>query len=614
MEGVLSLSVANLMPSVRVCTNVYEISHQRGTNTHPLLISGGGGGSRISGNNDATGSGADGKTSSSGMAARLDGSGTSCSPAPPCTPEELTKAFQKVQEMAQPLVGSKRQSDEAFQRINCFHASQLNTFLYGYMYPNERIPEQTLDNIRSLCGNGDPEWAYRCQLLALEVLSNAVYARSHHIVPRSRQDDPAALATLRGILPVMDPIPKVSMKMCHFVFVGYSSSNKEAALVRMASEKLVVKNKGWKPFCVVLSQSQTVIDDQKVEDAACAFGSLDGTGGGASEVKGGERLELFMTGLRNVLPESGFSYFQQLLVLTVDGVFRIFCTVTVISLQSTRLQVAFPACLPVPVVDSPLGKYSTPVMLQVLKHLFVLQRGYSSPSVSHLLLGKSVNFRVHNEAVMQTAAQLRRTVMDMVPLADLLDQFWTSVKATKKGVSVVTHVPPSSLCCPSGFTPAKDFPLKTEDPNDPQFPNGNTEFSPLLRNAPPAVLFGLILEWLAEMPISIFDESCINCEPVGYLEATPPHHRGVLLFVIDLCCALLANKVLNGTTKRTLALTFASVLCRRSAPRSDEDGSGSKAPSSVISTTFEIEMGIQHSAVSAILQWLHLFEFRYQNL
>eukprot|EP00796_Vickermania_ingenoplastis_P009239 gene9239-6492_t len=454
-----------------------------------------------------------------------------CTPSTiPFTPVELSHAFQNAQKASRPASGSRRYANEALERIHALHASQLNIFLLAYMYPREKIPEKVLDELQSLCCNNDPDWVYRCQRAALDILTKELQARSQNTCPRMKLDDPSALVSLRGVLPCVEAVPKAKIKQCHFFYVGCSPEDIQE---RFARSKVIVKNKGWKPFTVEISQTQTVVDGNKIDVPSLL--EIEGSG----EVKPGDRVELCLTS-QSSFP-AVFSSWRQLTVISVGPV-RLFSTITIVSLQSDRLHTTFPECVPVTVKESPLGSYSAPIVLQWLKHLFVLQHGYTSPSVSHLLLGKSVNFTLHNASVVRQAEALRHGELENLHLRAALESFWEGAKRLQNGGGVVPHAPPPSSCCPSGFTPEKDLPTRPVIANAPFFPNNCTAAPAKLANAPPAVILSLILQWLAECQVSIFDTSCINCDPIslvayyttGY-SMVPQHvlYRSLSL----LCCA-----------------------------------------------------------------------------
>lgn len=586
----LSLSVANLTPSVRVSTNVGIFT----TSTN------------------------DEETNNSHSEVK-------------CTPTELIKVLQKDPLSSHPTVAapSKRYAEDAIKRVLSFHSSHLNTFLNAYMYPNARIPEDVLDEVRLFCGNGDCEWVHRCQRLALKVLEKAVYAKKQQVIPKVKLDDPTSLPSLRGVLPVMDVIPEVSMKLCNFFFVGFcpileegesreyeeereegetDGSLADKMLAGMAAEKVVIKNNGWKPFKIRICQTQTIVDDRKEMEEKPSVFPLDGL----VEIKAGDVLELFPTHLSTVLPSTSFQSFQQLIVLSVEEVFRIFITITFISLRPPQpLAASFPSCLPIPVNHSLIGSYSAPLFLQWLAYLFFAREGHTDPSISHLLLGKSVNFQVHNEGIMQVVAQLRRTILMDLPILETLKKYWSSLRnARKKGSTIAYHqLPPSLSSSSSLFCSHNSFwwPRLEEEPNPALFyPNQDTLFPDVLQGASPTVLFGLILQWLSESTINVFDSACINCDPISYLQALQPRHRGILMFVIDLCCSLLACRKANGVTPRTLALSFASVLCKPSQTASYASNDG--VPS------FDTYVATQQSAVSALLCWTEVFGWRYNIL
>lgn len=521
----------------------------------------------------------------------------------PCSSSQLGSAFQNAQRVSQlASSASRKQADEVLQAVDNPPIFQLNVFLAAYMYPGDTIPAHILEEVLSLCGNTEPEWASRCQTLALETLLREVNWRNQNSSPRLRPEDPTSLSSLRGVLPAMELVPKVKIKQAHFFLVGLPHADSEGVPHDFSNRKFIVKNKGWKSFRIEQSQTLSLIDN-KVEDIPSVF-TVNDAGG---EVKSGERWEVGMC-LQPILG-SRFSSFQQITVFSIGGVVRIFATVTLLSLQSTALSMRFPSCLPVPVRESPLGAYCAPVVLQLLKHLFILQKGLTSPSVSHLLLGKSINFKVHNEGVAQAAARVRAELDDL-PMIEYLEMFWASAKTHKKGGHIIPYTPPASLCCPSGFSPEKDFATKPVDEASPYFPNSGIALPHALKTASCDVILALIMQLLAEIPATVFDSSCIGCDPVTYISAMPPHFRGIVFYVLDLCCGLLYNRNLNGTTSRTLALTFAAILCHASTHLS------SPSPQQIggLASGFETHLAIQQSAVNALLCWINMCVLRYQNI
>lgn len=585
LEDILSLSVDNLEPSVRACTNISSFTQPKSAFTRENEPHDG-----PSANDD--------EVAHSAM----------------ICPSELSQSFQSYQGMRQAtLAGGKKYAGEVLHRLKTVHPSDLGCFLYGYMYPHGTIPENTLRELLICCCCSDVEETLGRQRAALEILGRVATARSRNQVLKIKPDEPSSLVSLRGLLPAMEAIPKCSLKASHFFFVGRTDIPENEAIFSLlssvANERFILKNKGWKSFQLVMGQVYTLVDKEKRDDIPSAIALQE-----ACEVKAGEKIELELSHLKEILPKK-FSSFQQLTVLSIGEVFRFFVSITVVSLPQKHFPTSFPECIPVPVRVSPLGPYAAPIFLQWMKHLLVAQQGFRSPSISYLLLGKSVNFKVHNTAVMEVVAHLRRTVVeDQEPLIEQLESFWTQLKIKSKGkksaCTVKPCTPPPSRC--GGifwFVPLSEEEssyymnpgLSSVDNN--YFPNSCTVTPPTLQNAPPGVVFGLILEWLAEAALPIFDSSCINCEPMHYLESLPLHHRGIVLFIVDLCCGLLANKAQNGASERTLALTFAALLCSRSTNSSSSVSGLSK---------FQADLTIQQCAVSNLLCWIHLFEIQYQ--
>lgn len=504
------------------------------------------------------------------------------SPPPPVfTPEELTNVLLNALNASRSVAGGRRYAEDAFKQITLTTAAHLNVFLHAYTHLNAQIPEGSLNDVQSVCGLSDATWAHELQSSALEVLYRELEAKAR-MSSRSHANDPSELTVLRSILPPVDPVPRVKVKACHFSFIG------SGALDWLSSQVIAIKNSGKKPWDVRLLQVQTKVDHQLVSDAHCLFDLPD-----TVTVKPGERMERLL--LATAVPKQFHTSYEQLAVLSVNNLVPVFITVTIVPLQERRLMpVGFPECVPLEVRDSVLGPHGVPFFLQVLKHQLVVQNGLSCPLLAHLLLGKSVNFGSHNRHVMDEVQALRRVLNEDFSASDSFNGFWEGTRKHKKCARVIPYTPPQTLSCP----PPDLVEAKLLSSLDAlTYPNPTTDVPQRLREATPAVIFGLILAFLSEMEVTLFDLSCISCDPASYLEFMVPHHRGVVMFVLDLCSLLNAHRKLNGVTPRGLALTFAAVLCRCPPP-----------PSSAA-----VRVAIQQSAVDFLHFWIRQLEFKYEK-
>ncbi|KAK7198676.1 hypothetical protein NESM_000831200 [Novymonas esmeraldas] len=521
---------------------------------------------------------------------------------------------------------------KAQERLDAFHSSQVNPFLYGYMHPNQDIPDAVLSSIRQLCINAGGAWATRCQRLAFDVLTAELQAKASNVIPRANHDDPIGLAQLRRVLPTLKYVPKVSVTNAHCRFVG-NCLDAAAESAGVFATTVTVQNNGSQPFTVEIAQTQTVIDGVQVEDALLEARIEK------AELHRGESVDVRLVMQRP--PRAVLWEYEQMVVLAVNGVLKYFVTCAIISPKQHLFRQRMPGCLPLTVQGSPLGDYSAPLMLQVLKHALIRQQGYTSPAVVHLLLGKAVNYRPHNEVVMAETMRLTETLVDQLDMSVAISSYWASQPDAKKAPFSRQYQPPVSAAQPARYAPGSD---KLGSSNltaaEALFPNSATRLPDILQRSPPAVIMGAILIWLAQMDVAVFDSSFFSCDPVGYMQGMPPHLRGILLWVLDLCCGLLANEEVNGVNARVLALTFAALLMRRHSPRcetedseafSDAQGAfgtaafvserkshsdsnnniGGGGGSTASATSFSTEVAFHQNAVTAMLHWITIYRVKY---
>ncbi|KPI86657.1 hypothetical protein ABL78_4272 [Leptomonas seymouri] len=499
-------------------------------------------------------------------------------------------------------------------RLDSFHSAQINPFLYGYMYPCQDIPEGVLNGIRHLCVNTSSAWAARCQRLAFDVLVAELQAKASSVIPRANPDDPIGLAQLRRVLPTMKYVPKLSVSNPHYRFISrFTDGAADSAAVLSAT--VSVHNTGSQAFTVEIVQTQTVIDGVIVEDKYMEA-RLE-----KAELHRGESVDMCLT--MQSPPRVVLWEYEQVVVLAVNGVLKYFVTFAVISPKQNLFKQRLPGCLPLLVQNSPLGEYSAPLMLQVLKHAFIRQEGYTSPAVTRLLLGKAVNYRPHNEVVMEEAMRLQEILSEQLNMEEMIASYWASLPDARKAPLSRRYSAPPSSAQPARYAPGSD---KAGSSNsaaaEALFPNGFTRLPDVLTRSPPAVIFGVILIWLATMDIVVFDSLFFCSDAVGYLQTMPPYLRGIVMWILDLCCALLANQEVNGVNERVLALTFAALLMRRNSQHfatgeteaysaSQASTLASPAGSSVSATLFSTEVSVHQNVVTAMLHWIAIYRVKY---
>ncbi|CAJ1026662.1 hypothetical protein, conserved [Leishmania lindenbergi] len=540
------------------------------------------------------------------------------------TTGELTECFLSARRNSihtQPLPSDAKAIKKAQERLDTFHSSQINPFLYGYMYPDQDIPEPVLSSIRKLCVNAGSAWSARCQRLAFDVLTTELQAKASNVIPRTNHDDPIGLAQLRRVLPTLKYVPSATVTNPHYRFVGdYLDDVTENAKVFSAA--VTVQNNGSQPFTVEITQTQTVIDGVQVEDKFMEA-KLE-----KAELRRGESVDVRL--VMQQPPRAVLWEYEQMVVLSVNGVLKYFVTFAVISPKQDLFKQRLPGCLPLTVQDSPLGEYSAPLMLQVLKHAFIRQQGYTSPAVVHLLLGKAVNYRSHNELVMSETMRLTKALIDQMNMAATISSYWTSLPDAKKAPPSRQYQPPVSSAQPARYAPGSDkFGSSNVATAEVLFPNSATRLPEVLQRSPPAVIMGAILIWLAQMDIAVFDSSFFNCDPVGYMQGMPPYLRGILLWILDLCCGLLANQDVNGANERALALTFATLLMRRNPPQYNSEeteafsdaqvifdsprscGGADGSASTSTAASFSTDLAFHQNAVTAMLHWITVYRVKY---
>ncbi|KEG13208.1 hypothetical protein DQ04_01151150 [Trypanosoma grayi] len=497
---------------------------------------------------------------------------------------------------------------KAMEKSHAFNPAHLNVFLDGYMSGQAPVPEKALSNIRRLSVCSSSEWIHQCQSLALRLLLTELEAREAGASVRSRPDDPSQLVALRQVVSKFQgKAPCISVSNCHFSFVGNIAEDDEAHNERNFYADVSVRNNGVSPSVVKISNVHTVIDGEVVDGDYLACGIV-----GERTIRRGEATT-FHFSLRSP-PRRQRNTFEQLIVLSVDVYAKIFVTFTVVSPRQQPFGVGFPRCLSLTVRDSPVGAYASPMMLQLLKHQFIRQQGLASKGVGQLLVGKSVNHSIRNREVMREATRVKEILEEEMDFSEVLGTYRAALpKDTCGSVEL-----PTSSAQPAGYLPGGLLPTAVAAVSSMScFPNAATRLPGVLTNAQPDVLMGLILIWLAEFEVPVFDASLLIYDPMTYLEAMPPYHRGVILWTVDLCGGLLLHKEDNGVSLRHLALTFAAVLMRKRPPVSggNVDSVFKDTPSKITTkeapqdggTSVGADVALQQSAVTAFVYWITVF-------
>ncbi|CCW64305.1 unnamed protein product [Phytomonas sp. EM1] len=511
----------------------------------------------------------------------------------------------------QPLPSSSKEIKKALHMLSDTHCYEMDTFFSGYMYPYEDIPDSVLDAIRIQCTNLDCKRAFRYQMQAFDVLCNEVRAKSSVTTSSAKLGNTSSLLKLRQILPAIKYVPKVSIKHCHFRFIGTLSLD-PSFNQRVFAASISFRNNGQRPLILKVTQIQIIIDGVKTESK-----SFQGSGD-SYELIQGESIDLDLS-IKEVT-QPNFTEFQQILVISINEVLKVFVTFLVLSPKQRLFHQRFPACMVLNVVNSPLGTYTAPLMLQIFKHVFIWQKGLSSAAVIRLMMDKSANYRTQNREIMREVLRIKELLQEQLDLSKVLDNFWNSFEDIEGFPIGRRYKLPPSSAQPHGYSPAADSPaFRVSIGYDCLFPNRQTWLPDCLTHASPEVSMGLILLWLADMDAVIFEASFGIEDPIAYLVNMPAHLRGIILWILDLCCALIHNSVKNGATGRGLALTFTNILMRRKAEAFGDAGLGTPngdLPNSINSffgSSFLSEVEKRQTAVTVFLHWLKIYAYRYEK-
>ena len=106
-------------------------------------------------------------------------------------------------------------------------------------------------------------------------------------------------------------------------------------------------------------------------------------------LKKGESSRLLMSFTAKA--SATFGTYTKLLVLMVHESVKVVVSFVVVNPMQPLFAVPFPSCVPQPVVESPIGSYEAPVILQVIKHHFQIMGGFGWREVAGLLSTHSVS-------------------------------------------------------------------------------------------------------------------------------------------------------------------------------------------------------------------------------
>ncbi|ORC89574.1 uncharacterized protein TM35_000111080 [Trypanosoma theileri] len=508
-----------------------------------------------------------------------------------------------------PPPSTSKDIKKAMEKVHDYNANHLNTFLRGYMFGRAPVAEEVLSNIRRLSINSSGEWAFQCQSAALRMFLAELEARDTGVIPKAKHEDSLVLTELRQALPeYRGKPPSISLTCCHFRFVGDVDPENIEQNERNFSAKVSIRNDGISKCTIKVSEVYTVVDGEVV------FGDyLGSSSGGDRNIRQGE-VATFHFALRSP-PKSQLSTFEQVIVLSVDVYVKVFVTFAILSPRQRSFGLGFPKCLALMVRGSPIGTYASPLMLQLLKHQFIRLQGLANKDIGHLLIGKSSNFATRNREIMREATRVKEILEEEMDFMEVLESY----RSTLPKKSLGNFELPESFAQPAGYLPGGILPTAVAAVSSMScFPNATTRLPTALTNTQPDVLMGLIMIFLAELDVTIFDSSLLLCEPMTYLESLLPYLRGVVLWIVDLCAGLLIHKSSNGVSLRHLALTFAALLMRKKLQFDAVNtysvfidplaGDVKKEPQG---NSLLADVALQQSAVTAFVHWITVFSSCY---
>nr|CCC89718.1 unnamed protein product [Trypanosoma congolense IL3000] len=526
------------------------------------------------------------------------------------TADELGLLFDRAWECGQDQLLSKesgvRSEECAPATATAYHSDYLRKFLKAYLSgPSSQTPGAVLSDIRRLISASTGEWLHGCQMSAIQFLLSEWKSGDRESVSKEKFGNDELCVRLRQTLSeCCENAPRVSFSKCNFCFVSSAvpSTGGGEEDERPSSVDVTICNDGKTSFSVQISEVYLFIDGSASDDEHTVRPNS-----GKHVIQSGKTITYHIP----VVPlKNGASTIEQIIVVRVNKYVKIFVSVTLLSPSQRPFCVGLPQCLMLMVSGSPIGDYTSPLMLQLLKHQFIRQQGLVSEAAGQLLLGASVQHRKRNCDIIREATRLWEIIDGELDFADVL----ASHRATLPKKSWGSGCLPASAAQPVGYLPGGVLPTAVSTGSSMLcFPNAATRLPLAFVHASPEVLMGLILIWLAKFDARVFDDSLLRTDPVTYLGLMPPHVRGVVCWVIDLCCALLLHKGVSGVSRHCLALTFAAVLMRKKATEGrDMVGHIYADFYPVDSSSMTIECGetvlkdieLQHCAVAAFECWI----------
>ena len=541
-----------------------------------------------------------------------------------------------------PTQTSEKANKKLAERVTSFNTVHMNTFLRCYMFGGAPISSSAVAEVMYMCICNDAEWVNKCQQLSLKALGSALDDRQNgrHSTPAA--DEPVGMAQLRASLPVLTSpqIPQFTSSCTHFKFiVDTSSAGCDDGKDRFFSAQVKIKNESKSPFSITVGQRVTLSDTQDRESVDFQI-LLD-----KQVVKKGESAVLLLSLIAKSY--AVFNTIQEVVILHIEEGIKVVVTFVVVNPSVPFFGCGFPSCIPQKVVDTPLAQsYEAPLFLQMVKHLFITKGGFGHKDVSHLLQGIAHLYGAHNREVLREATRLKERLEEECTQSDLLSSFWTagafhgstssssgkdSAGSGGSGASsgvggspsmssvTVSKAIPCSLSQPSGFSPGGIAPTSAPSSSSFQyFPNASTQYPSCLLSASPSILFALVLLWFSEFPVPIVEHSILTCDPQTYLETMQPNLQGLVLWIVDFCLGFLVRRQENGTNVRSLALSFASMICpsahlnpRRSHfPLGDTASEVLPAPPGSSDGGGEMEriVMLRMHVVTALVHWISTFE------
>ncbi|ESL09387.1 hypothetical protein TRSC58_02890 [Trypanosoma rangeli SC58] len=511
----------------------------------------------------------------------------------------------------QPPPSTARDIEKAMEKFQPFHPVHLSKFLQGYLSGRAHVAEEALSNIRQLSLSADRQWLYQCQLLALQQLLCELELRCNGVVPETKPGESLLLPQLRrGLAEYQGKAPRITVSNCHFLFVGDANAGSQAQGKREVSAEISLKNGGDSKCVVKVSEVHTFIDGEAVP------GDYLGCAGVKERTLCSGEAIAFHLALKPI-PRHCMSLFEAVAVLTIDTYVKVFITFTVVSEKQRPFGTGFPQWLPITVRYSPVGVYTCPLVLQLLKHQFIRQQGLTSKTVARFLVGKSRNFTTYNREVMREATRVKEILEEELDFAEVLATYRSSLPQNSWGNTELPH----SSAQPAGYPPGGVLPTAVAAVSSMScFPNAATRLPTALTNAQPDILMGLILIWLAELEATMFEASLFTHDPMTYLGVLPPHLRGVIFWIVDFCGGLLLHQSVNEVSVRHLALTFAAVLMRKK--RMPDEGRADIVFMETVlyrrvgepwADTMLADVALHQAAANAFVHWITVYSASYKK-